>query len=535
MGGKTVTVQTLPGSSAHFDYKYEDTLNGAQQRVLALQASCENDLQELEATFAATGGFDGGNRCTVEVNNPAKGGLASNGGYQTGGATRIVINPWSTVTSSATADDGARLEFVAEMVEILMGLRNKRQGTTNWNPGGSNGEGLSQVCAATFYPAAYYDSQLKHGPGRITSWLNDATRPDWVTKTDPSDTNDVTYGCASLFTYFLVTQKGFSLHDVITKGGPDLEATFKNLTGSGGGWNEFKALLDRFFPTGHSYSPPSCDIFPLYDDNRRSVVISFAPKSHGLPSILPGGDPVKVKPCLLRPPRDYTYEWVMPNVELVCTTSMRGFGNPVVTWTVDAVTLPATDVEFTVAGEVDVDQPDQPYQPISTTETFDLTASAQKDVSTYQGHAVSRSISPVGHPGQERLTITVGVTEQFATPAVPAYDVYTWERVTTRFVSYEPAFYRDKEECDAALRDLMHRYLKFKHINILLTLPDPPSEVISLAHALDRTRTELAELVTEDQKAARQAAVMIARALRLDPNSFAAGIPGLEDLGSEVD
>lgn len=53
------------------------------------------------------------------------------------------------------------------MSEVLMSLRNSRAGSISWEPGGSNGEGLSQYLAELFYRSAYYDSQLQHGPGRI--------------------------------------------------------------------------------------------------------------------------------------------------------------------------------------------------------------------------------------------------------------------------------------------------------------------------------------------------------------------------------
>ena len=513
------------GSSTHFTYKYEDTLNGAQQRAAALQGSCEADLATLETLFGESGGFDGGNAVTVEVNSLA--GLGQNNGYKTGGATKITVVPWSTVTPAATADAGARLEFVAEMAEVLMDLRNQRKGSTSWNPGGSNGEGLSQVCAARLYQAAYYDAQLQHGPDRVTRWLNDSTRPDWVTRTEGTDKNFTSFGCAALFIYFLVSQRGFSLHDVITKAGADLEATYRNLTGQGGGWNEFKGLLDRFFPTGHTYSPPSCDLFPLYDDNRRGVSFSFASKPLRSPSFLPAGK-VRVAPCVFAPPSEYSYDWVEPHSDLVCTASLEGFGNPVVTWLVDGIALPDSGGRVTVTGEVDVDQPEHPFKPVVTSQSFALDAGAQQDVSTYQGHAVAVTLSPVGHPGHERLTIEARVKERYAT--VPTFDAYTWETLETRFVYYEPPFESDRKACLERWRDFVKRHVRFRHINILLTLPDPPPDVIAIARGLDRMRVELIELASEEPAVAVQVVATIARTLRLPAESIVAGIPALEAL-----
>jgi hypothetical protein len=101
-----MAVKTQQPASTHFIYKYEDTMNGAQQRAIVLQATCESDLATLEGMFDASGGFDAGNTITAEVNSLA-GGLGQNFGYQTGGATRITVTPWASVPPAATADSGA--------------------------------------------------------------------------------------------------------------------------------------------------------------------------------------------------------------------------------------------------------------------------------------------------------------------------------------------------------------------------------------------------------------------------------------------
>ena len=89
-----------------------------------------------------------------------------------------------------------------------------------------------------------------------------------------------------------------------------------------------------------------------------------------------------------------------------------------VTWLVDGVELPEAGGTVAVTGDVDVDRPDEPYQPSHTSKTFDIRADAPKDVSNYLGHASAIALEPVDHPGHERLTIGVKVTEQYA-PGVP--------------------------------------------------------------------------------------------------------------------
>jgi len=163
--------------------------------------------------FQEFNGFDN-NPVTVIAGNPGTG-LAVNHGYHSDSTTAITVTAWSGVNPAATADAGARLEFVAEMAEVMMDLRNKRRQATSWNPGGSNGEGLSQFLAEMFYRSAYYDSQLQHGPSRITGWLNESGRPDWVTTTEATDQNFVSFGYDFLFLHFLHTQKGYSVQGAV--------------------------------------------------------------------------------------------------------------------------------------------------------------------------------------------------------------------------------------------------------------------------------------------------------------------------------
>ena len=117
-----MTIYTL-GNSAHFVYQWDDTVNGSQQRAAAVQATCERDLSTLESLFKEFNGFDG-NSVTVIAGNPGPGKLASNTRFHSDGTTSITVTAWSGVNPAATADAGARLEFIAEMSEVVMGLSN---------------------------------------------------------------------------------------------------------------------------------------------------------------------------------------------------------------------------------------------------------------------------------------------------------------------------------------------------------------------------------------------------------------------------
>jgi hypothetical protein len=514
-----MTINTL-GNSAHFVYKWDDTVNGSQQRAVALQATCEGDLAELESLFQEFHGFDG-NPVTVIAGNPGPGALASNNRFHSDGTTAITVTAWSGVNPAATADAGARLEFIAEMSEVMMGLRNTRRGSTSWDPGGSNGEGLSQFLAELFYRPAYYDSQLQHGPDRIKGWLNGSGRPDWVTKTDPHDGNSVTYGCDFLFLHFLHTQKGYSVQDIITKGADKLEATYTALTGHGGGWAEFSGLLNRFYPVTDAagnaippYAPTRCNLFPLYDDNRRDASI-YGGEVDGQWIPLGGGGKVHVSPGFACPAADYTWQWVDPNTHLELAVRPAGFGNPVVTWVVDGVSVPAGSSFITVTGDVDVDVAAAPGHPTSSSKTFGLSTAtaASGDI---DGPLATLKLFPADKPGTEQLTIQVHVDEQYA--AVPTYTDITWKALHTHSVRYEDQYYKDRAACLAQFADFVKTHVRYRHINILLTLPDPgPEELSRSARLIELIQAELGSLAQEDPETARLVRHELARTLQVSP------------------
>ena len=514
-----MAIKTLPTNTAHFTYQYDDSVVGSDQRAAALQATCETDLGRLESLFDEFNGFDNGNRVTVLVGIPGKG-LASNGGYKSDGSTQITTVGWSAVTPAITADLGVRLEFIAEMAEVMMSLRNSRHPAKTWDAGHSDGEGLSQYLAEMFYPAAYYDSQLQHGPSRIRPWLNDPTRPDWITTNESTDGNSVSYGCVHLFIHFLHTQKGFGVKDIITKAGATPDATFTNLAGHGGGWTEFSGLLARFYPPRDAanipitYSPQRCNLFPLYDDSRRNVIVDDE-ELPGTPSPNALDHVVTVSPGILCPPDKYRWGWVDPNSHLELTAYPQAFGNPVVSWTIDGVTVPAAGGNITVTGEVDIDREDAPGRPSVSTQTFHLSTSLA-DVSTKDGPAFKLTVYPAERPGTELLTVGVDVTEKYA--AVSAYSTATWTRLHTHGIEYEPRFYQDREACRERFEDFVHRYVRYRDINILLTLPDPgPEELQRSARVLEQIIAELGRLAEIDAEMTTSLGRELARVLQVAP------------------
>jgi len=126
-----------------------------------------------------------------------------------------------------------------------------------WKCGASPGEGLSRVLATELYPA-----QL-NGFVSSNSWLNAPGRPDFVSNSDPTDTNYVSIGCATLFLNYLHYQLDFTWPEIVAAGGATLEQTYKNLTGNSGGITPFKNLLQQFFPVATPAHLTSDEPFPL--------------------------------------------------------------------------------------------------------------------------------------------------------------------------------------------------------------------------------------------------------------------------------
>ena len=176
--------------------------------------------------------------------------------------------------------ENIKMVFMAEWVEILMSLTGGR-----WSAGDSSGEALSQYCAMerfrqghiTYYPSfvekwlndggqAYASEGTiatkpgdKNTPGYITS--PNAKRSDWVSKTFKGadtpkngtingDADQVSFGCALAFLYYLNVQLGYSITEIIAAYQGTLAQTYANLTG----FDQFK-VFDNFLARLESVYP----------------------------------------------------------------------------------------------------------------------------------------------------------------------------------------------------------------------------------------------------------------------------------------
>jgi len=223
----------------HFVISFDPALGQTGEDLAdAVASTCERDYASLQQWF------HGITPASLPFNIRIQGG--------SGGASHAGCAATELFCDSFGGNNGPLVSMlvVAEADEVFMA----NQGA-GWNCGASNGEALSRILATEIYPA-----QL-NGFATAASWLQ-STRQDFVSTTDPSDTNFVSTGCGTLFINYLRFQRGIPLRSIVVAGGATLEDTFAKLTGTHGAFAQFKALLDRFFP-GTASNVANDNPFPL--------------------------------------------------------------------------------------------------------------------------------------------------------------------------------------------------------------------------------------------------------------------------------
>lgn len=278
-----------------------DDDNDSVARASAIAETCDADLVTLEQIFSTN--FRTGSTMAWPISVyvrtvPGKGG-AVNHGYRPGNATYIAI--FDTYSATNPGDprvgvefaENARVLFVAELAEILM------EYTGLFWPGDSSGEGLSIYLASWLHPQGYYlyggNAGVK-GP-RIINWLQTphpdpqlpAQRQDWVSNTDPTDKNFVSFGCALLFFHYLVSQLHFPIEQVIQASmmTMPLSYLYAKLTSNPASqaFSDFADLIEAHLPLAKAAAPGivnlrdpavlgSDNIFPLQDIAGRKVYLS---------------------------------------------------------------------------------------------------------------------------------------------------------------------------------------------------------------------------------------------------------------------
>ena len=190
--------------------------------------------------------------CTVQVTQ--FGGGASWG--LGGGKLNVTLNPGGGGVTML------RYLLVSEMTEQFM--REQGRGWYGTNTEGSEGEGLSRFLAARFLainglgypPPGFANSNI---------WMSSA-RNDYVNNINTTDDGpDAITGCALLFIYYLFSQLGYTINQIVAAGAPTLGGIYNKLTGDPGDpFPYFKALVDSAYPGTSTIPGPDLDNpFPL--------------------------------------------------------------------------------------------------------------------------------------------------------------------------------------------------------------------------------------------------------------------------------
>jgi hypothetical protein len=402
--------------------------------------------------------------------------------------------------------DFARRIFAVELSEILMGFTGY-----GWGAGSSNGEGLSAIIGALFYPEAYYGSG--QGP-RVNQWLNgvpaangkpaQAPRLDWVSQTEGTDQNFVSFGCAILFINYLVYERGFSLAQVVRAGGSNLAQTFAALTGepAAQAFVEFSSLVAKHVPANQKTFVANDNVFPLRDPPQRALF-----SNQGYPDIIntlrdPAKQSFKVKPGFICAEDFYDYYVDREFVEVSEYIRTFGFMNASFAWMVNGVQLTSVNRWDTVNISVafSTKQPDG-----TTSTTMAATAFRYIIVSSWNKSALFlKNTSTIGN-----CTLTVNVVaREAAFPAETSTNLN--DTLDVDIITFVPGekLRRDRKRCnpnfyaiDTSIRALSET------LRMLKDRPDPPNErailqviaavqqvqnvMSSLGESAGMTRTEL--------------------------------------------
>jgi hypothetical protein len=219
---------TQAGTTAHFVVSFDSSLGSTGQAVAeAVLSVCERDFAILQENF---GGITPSNLPFRVSVIPGNNGASHPSCSDTNISIEANSGPISFMSSLV----------VAEADEVFMA--NFGHG---WDCGASNGEGLSRVLANDIYPNVEPSDFVSS-----SVWLDTPGRPNFVDRTDPTDQNYVSIGCAVLFLNWLRYELNFSWQEIIAAGAGTLGKTYTNLTQRTDGFDQFAALLQARFPAG---------------------------------------------------------------------------------------------------------------------------------------------------------------------------------------------------------------------------------------------------------------------------------------------
>lgn len=403
----------VAGRTKYFVVTYGDEADvDALLRAKAVLATCEDDLAALNRWFGVDYGHPG---VWVHLLSPGKHlGGAYNTGYNEDSAAQIVIEGTYAPAQASVSTGLLRAEvaqglMIAELAEVLMGYAGGR-----WGPNRSDGEGLSVLAFSALRPTGYYGS--RQGP-RVNDWLtrNDRDTQDWVIKNDDSDKNWVSFGCATLFLNYLISQLGFSVEQVIAAKYSNKIFSLADLTQSLTGrpaelvFSDFTDLLNAHLPRPAESLLATDNPFPLRDAHSRSVSFGSVSTKKGVGVRDPKERHVTMKPGLRCEAQDVAYHDVRIVSEVVITASCVGFAQPVWTWTIGGAGIPPFAGAYSV---LDVKTMITDSTPAGG-ESFEVTQRMRcQPTSQNFGRKCTIKLTNLSSPGNGTIDVKVSVNER---------------------------------------------------------------------------------------------------------------------------
>lgn len=458
----------------------------------AILLTCERDLDQLQAWFRTD--YRAGSPHGIWVHVDSAGGGGMNFGYESDESSRIVVSGTFTRSppvpnQAGIRDERACMIFVAELAEILMDFTGY-----GWNRRTSAGEALSTVMGTELHPVGYYASSL--GP-RVNAWLNASPRPDWVSATEGTDKNNISYGCGILFLYYLRYQNGVDYARIITAGGSTLAETYTRIFpgNPSNAFGGFAATLQAHVPVGTAVQVPRDNIFPLLDPRNRLVTLYEQTPTSADAGPAFGTRVVTRKAGPRCPPKDYSYETELMRVTDAFKANARGFLKAGFAWRIGGTPLgvhgkqAAATVPVTIT-DTALDAPGS----IASTLDIGYIISDGQNQSTLQ-------IRNDTFPGNLTLDIAVDAVESL----MPG-DAATTRDLTTALQLFD---YRlnsqwgvDVFACNPRpILEIDQSIVEIADwVTVLLNTPDPaPEQVLQLAGVLQRYVENLATLTGEQR------------------------------------
>jgi hypothetical protein len=492
--------EPIIGSSDNFLVTVPADTPAARSAAQAVLDTAEDDLRILEDWFSYSwANFSKGIWVSVtDTGIPS----AANRWFGTSQSPQIAVYGASIANAGGSAgvrDELARMLFVAELSEVLM-----RAAPTGWNPSNNAGEALSRVAAAELHPQGYYRPRgtPNNGP-YATAWvqlnyrrrdIQDADSPgqryDFITVSENSDSNVLSFGCGILFLYYLRYQLRFTWKQIASSWGAHLCETYGQLTGRPphSAFTEFSDVLNAHLPPGTGARLVTENVFPLSNPPRVVLLPTYgATTSHARtgPLGVEGPPPVPLRAGPLCDERPYSYTLFDVTGPVSVQARAPGSALPTFTWSVNGVNLPSTG-----PGQVTI-----PVRVVDTTPAHGeapregVPLRLQFTVTNTSGTSQVDLVN-LDFPGNvESLTIRASMVES-GLPAGAAVITASVDVVPTyRDYGMERQWYLDVDSCNPHVlgNAALHRSELLRKIADLKNLPDPPPEQLhDLVESADR-------------------------------------------------